>query len=54
MTQRQIDLWLNEESEKELMKRQCLKEKLMPHELAQAVCFFIRTIIWMYQSILCS
>ena len=26
MTQRQIDLWLNDESEKELMKRQCLKE----------------------------
>ena len=40
MTQRQIDLWLNEESEKELMHRQCLKEKLMPHELAQAVLFF--------------
>ena len=40
MTQRQIDLWLNDESEKELMKRQCLKEKLMPHELAQAVLFF--------------
>jgi enoyl-[acyl-carrier-protein] reductase (NADH) len=33
-------LWLNDESEKELMKRQCLKEKLMPHELAQAVLFF--------------
>ena len=40
MTQRQIDLWLNEESEKELMHRQCLKEKLMPHEIAQAVLFF--------------
>ena len=40
MTQRQIDLWLNDESEKELMKRQCLKEKLMPKELAQAVLFF--------------
>ena len=40
MTQRQIDLWLNDESEKDLMKRQCLKEKLMPHELAQAVLFF--------------
>ena len=26
---------------KELMKRQCLKEKLMPNELAQAwYCFF--------------
>lgn len=40
MTQRQIDLWLNDESEKELMKRQCLKEKLMPAEIAQAVLFF--------------
>ena len=40
MTQRQIDLWLNDESEKELMHRQCLKEKLAPHELAQAVLFF--------------
>ena len=40
MTQRQIDLWLNDESEKELMHRQCLKEKLTPHELAQAVLFF--------------
>ena len=40
MTQRQIDLWLNEESEKELMHRQCLKEKLMPKEIAQAVLFF--------------
>ena len=40
MTQRQMDLWLNDESEKELMKRQCLKEKLMPKELAQAVLFF--------------
>jgi NAD(P)-dependent dehydrogenase (short-subunit alcohol dehydrogenase family) len=40
MTQRQIDLWLNDESEKELMKRQCLKEKLMPKELAQTVLFF--------------
>jgi NAD(P)-dependent dehydrogenase (short-subunit alcohol dehydrogenase family) len=40
MTKRQIDLWLNDESEKELMQRQCLKEKLMPKELAQAVLFF--------------
>ena len=40
MTQRQMDLWLNAESEKELMKRQCLKAKLMPKELAQAVLFF--------------
>ena len=40
LTQRQIDMWLNEESEKDLMKNQCLKEKLMPHELAQTVLFF--------------
>ena len=49
MTQRQIDLWLNEESEKELMRRQCLKEKLMPAEIAQAVLFFsFRTIIGLH------
>ena len=33
LTQRQIDLWLNEESEKDLMKNQCLKARLLPHEL---------------------
>jgi NAD(P)-dependent dehydrogenase (short-subunit alcohol dehydrogenase family) len=40
MTQRQIDLWLNEESEKELMTRQCLKRKLYPEDIAKAVLFF--------------
>ncbi|MGL5734375.1 MAG: SDR family NAD(P)-dependent oxidoreductase [Beijerinckiaceae bacterium] len=40
MTQRQIDLWLNAESEKELMQRQCLKRKLMPDEIAKATLFF--------------
>jgi Dehydrogenases with different specificities (related to short-chain alcohol dehydrogenases) len=40
LTQRQKDLWLNEESKKELRHRQCLKEGLMPHELAQVVLFF--------------
>jgi len=40
MTQRQIDMWLNKESEEELMKKQCLKKKLMPNEIAQAVLFF--------------
>ena len=29
MTQRQIDLWLTPEGEKELMQRQCLKRKLV-------------------------
>ena len=28
MTERQIDLWLTPEGEKELMERQCLKRKL--------------------------
>ena len=40
MTQRQIEMWLNKESEEDLMKKQCLKEKLMPEEIAQAVLFF--------------
>ncbi|MGL4324359.1 MAG: SDR family NAD(P)-dependent oxidoreductase [Beijerinckiaceae bacterium] len=40
MTQRQIDLWLNPESEKELMQRQCLKRKLVPDEIAKATLFF--------------
>ena len=40
MTERQKTLWLNEESEKELMARQCLKRKLQPDELARATLFF--------------
>ena len=40
MTQRQIDLWLTEESEKDLMKRQCLKRKLFPDDIARAILFF--------------
>ena len=40
MTQRQIEMWLNKESEEDLMKKQCLKENLMPEEIAQAVLFF--------------
>ncbi|HTF00767.1 MAG TPA: SDR family NAD(P)-dependent oxidoreductase, partial [Bradyrhizobium sp.] len=40
MTQRQLDLWLNPESEKELMQRQCLKRRLMPDEIARATLFF--------------
>lgn len=40
MTQRQIDLWLTEEGEKELMQRQCLKRKLEPADIARAVLFF--------------
>ncbi|CAN5909870.1 SDR family oxidoreductase [soil metagenome] len=37
MTQRQIDLWLTPEGEADLMKVQCLKEKLYPPDLARMV-----------------
>ena len=40
MTQRQIDLWLTDEAEKELMTRQCLKRKLEPADIARTVLFF--------------
>src|ERR671912_1076961 len=39
MTQRQMDLWLNPESERELMERQCLKRKLQPDEIARFTVF---------------
>jgi NAD(P)-dependent dehydrogenase (short-subunit alcohol dehydrogenase family) len=39
MTQRQIDLWLTPEGEADLMKRQCLKRKLLPDELARVALF---------------
>ena len=37
MTQRQIDLWLTPEAEINLMKMQCLKEKVWPDDLARMV-----------------
>jgi NAD(P)-dependent dehydrogenase (short-subunit alcohol dehydrogenase family) len=37
MTQRQIDLWLTPEAEADLMKVQCLKEKLHAPDLARMV-----------------
>jgi NAD(P)-dependent dehydrogenase (short-subunit alcohol dehydrogenase family) len=40
MTQRQIDLWLNDETYKELLSRQCLKRKLYPDDIAKVVLFF--------------
>ena len=40
MTERQQSLWLNKDSEAELMQRQCLKRKLQPDELARATLFF--------------
>lgn len=40
MTQRQIDMWLDEKSEKDLLNRQCLKRKLFPDDIARVVLFF--------------
>ena len=39
MTQRQIDLWLTPEAETELMKAQCLKEKVYPPDIARMALF---------------
>jgi NAD(P)-dependent dehydrogenase (short-subunit alcohol dehydrogenase family) len=37
MTERQIKLWLTPESEANLMKQQCLKEKLYPADIARMI-----------------
>jgi D-xylose 1-dehydrogenase len=37
MTERQIELWLTPEAEAELMRGQCLKEKLYPPDIARMV-----------------
>jgi D-xylose 1-dehydrogenase len=39
MTERQLTKWLTPEGEAELMKRQCLKRKLMPDEIAKVTVF---------------
>lgn len=39
MTQRQKELWLNPEGERELMERQCLKRQLQPDEIARVTLF---------------
>jgi Dehydrogenases with different specificities (related to short-chain alcohol dehydrogenases) len=39
MTQRQIDLWLTPEGEAELLKRQCIKRKLVPEDIAKMALF---------------
>jgi NAD(P)-dependent dehydrogenase (short-subunit alcohol dehydrogenase family) len=39
MTERQVDKWLTPEGEAELMRRQCLKRKLQPDEIARVVLF---------------
>jgi D-xylose 1-dehydrogenase len=40
MTERQIAKWLTPEGEEELMRRQCLKRRLAPDEVASATLFF--------------
>jgi NAD(P)-dependent dehydrogenase (short-subunit alcohol dehydrogenase family) len=40
MTERQITRWLTPEGEAELMRRQCLKRKLLPEDIARVVLFF--------------
>ncbi len=39
MTDRQVALWLDEEGERTLMERQCLKRKLYPADIARMVLF---------------
>ena len=39
MTERQVEMWLTPESEKELMERQCIKRKLVPEDIAKFVLF---------------
>lgn len=39
MTERQIEKWLTPEGEAELLKRQCLKRKLVPSEIARFTVF---------------
>ena len=40
MTERQIQKWLTPEGEQELLRRQCLKRKLVPEDIARVVLFF--------------
>ena len=41
MTERQVEKWLTPEGEQELLKRQCLKRKLMPSEIARFTVFLV-------------
>lgn len=40
MTERQIELWLTPEGDKERLDRQCLKRPLVPDDVARATLFF--------------
>lgn len=39
MTERQLSLWMTPEGEQELLRRQCLKRKLVPDEIAKFTVF---------------
>ena len=39
MTERQLELWVTPETEKEIFERQCLKRKLVPDDIARFVVF---------------
>ncbi|MBL8587098.1 MAG: SDR family oxidoreductase [Methylobacteriaceae bacterium] len=41
MTERQIELWLTPESEKELLARQCVKRKLTPDDMVGPTLFLL-------------
>jgi NAD(P)-dependent dehydrogenase (short-subunit alcohol dehydrogenase family) len=41
MTQRQLDLWVDEAAEREIDARQCLKNKVMPQDIARMALFLI-------------
>ena len=39
MTERQLKLWVNEETDRLLAANQCLPDRLQPHHLARMVLF---------------
>jgi NAD(P)-dependent dehydrogenase (short-subunit alcohol dehydrogenase family) len=39
MTQRQLDLWVTPDGERQIAERQCLKRKLVPDDIARPVLF---------------
>jgi len=41
MTQRQLDLWVDEAAEREIDQRQCLKNKVLPDDIARMALFLI-------------
>ena len=40
ITERQLKKWLTPESEADMMKKQCIKRRLMPSDISKAVLFF--------------